>query len=72
MISANSLEIELNKIRIHRESLLTEADYLVNVALDQQVDITPYREYRRKLRSITSEYQVFNDVIWPEKPELPV
>ncbi|NHB94561.1 phage tail assembly chaperone [Photorhabdus cinerea] len=72
IISDHWLEIELNKIRFHRESLLAEADRLVNAALDQQIDITPYRVYRQKLRNITNEYHFLSDVVWPEKPELPV
>ncbi|MCC8380056.1 phage tail assembly chaperone [Xenorhabdus sp. PB30.3] len=72
IISEHLLEIELNKIRLHRESLLAEADHLVNTALDQQLDIAPYRDYRQKLRNITNEYQFLSDVMWPEKPESPI
>ncbi len=62
---------ELDAIRAYRAPLLIEADYLVNIALDNGVDIAPYRQYRQQLRDITQTYQTLKDVVWPQKPSLP-
>ncbi|ANW25818.1 hypothetical protein BA953_16610 [Vibrio coralliilyticus] len=64
-------ECTLNLIRERRAPLLIEADYLVNVALDNNIDITPYRQYRQALRDITQTYTNLDDVVWPQKPLLP-
>ena len=64
-------ECALNLVREMREPLLIEADYLVNVALDNNVDITPFRQYRQALRDITQTYTNLDDVVWPQKPSLP-
>ncbi|CAM2985667.1 phage tail assembly chaperone [Vibrio neptunius] len=64
-------ECALNQLRDVRVPLLIEADYLVNVALDNNVDITPYRQYRQALRDITQTYNNLDDVVWPQKPSLP-
>ncbi|EFP97434.1 phage tail assembly chaperone [Vibrio caribbeanicus] len=63
-------ECELILIRESRKPLLIEADYLVNIALDNGVDIAPYRQYRQKLRDITQTYTTLKDVVWPQKPSL--
>ncbi|NRD72694.1 hypothetical protein HQQ94_05410 [Shewanella sp. VB17] len=62
---------ELDKIRAYRAPRLVEADYLVNIAMDKELDIAPFRIYRESLRDITEHEQVFSAVVWPEKPELP-
>ncbi|WP_342390354.1 phage tail assembly chaperone [Photobacterium sp. SP02] len=72
VIDASVLETELEKIRVHRAPLLVEADYLVNIALDNNLDIAPFRDYRQKLRDLTDIYQKYEDVIWPEKPSVDV
>ncbi|MGD1507172.1 phage tail assembly chaperone [Vibrio harveyi] len=59
---------ELEKIRMHRAPLLIEADHLVNIAMDKGADIAPFRSYRQALRDVTLNYQVFSDVVWPDKP----
>ncbi|WP_017191190.1 phage tail assembly chaperone [Vibrio harveyi] len=64
-------ECELSRIREHRTQLLIEADYLVNVALDNGLDIAPFRQYRQKLRDITQTHKTLMDVVWPQKPSLP-
>ena len=64
-------ECELKRIRESRKLLLVEADHLVNVALDNDVDIAPYRQYRQQLRDITQTYKTLKDVVWPQKPSLP-
>jgi len=62
---------ELVAIREHRAPLLVEADHLVNLALDSEVEITPFRQYRQQLRDITQTYKTLKDVVWPQKPSLP-
>lgn len=64
-------ECALNLVREQRKPLLIEADYLVNLALDNGVDIKPFRDYRQALRDITNNYQSSEGVIWPQKPSLP-
>ncbi|MEZ8417965.1 phage tail assembly chaperone [Vibrio splendidus] len=64
-------ECELILIREARKSLLIEADHLVNLALDSEVEITPFRQYRQQLRDITQTYKTLKDVVWPQKPSLP-
>ncbi|EJI1385459.1 hypothetical protein ABVF78_004241 [Vibrio alginolyticus] len=64
-------ECKLDLIREARKSLLIEADHLVNLALDCNVEITPFRQYRQKLRDITQTYKTLKDVVWPQKPSLP-
>ena len=62
---------ELIAIRKRRAPLLVEADHLVNLALDSEVEITPFRQYRQQLRDITQTYKTLKDVVWPQKPSLP-
>lgn len=70
-ISDHNNEKELQAIRERRSPLLIEADHLVNIALDNGVDIAPYRQYRQQLRDITQTYTTLKDVVWPQKPSLP-
>lgn len=60
----------LNAVRHAREPLLIEADRLVNIALDNNQDITPFRQYRQALRDITNHYQSLDNIVWPQKPSL--
>lgn len=64
-------ECGLDEVRKARFDLLIEADHMVNVALDNGVEITPYRQYRQQLRDITQTYTTLKDVVWPQKPSLP-
>ncbi|NOI20779.1 hypothetical protein F0223_21380 [Vibrio coralliilyticus] len=64
-------ECKLEQLREARKPLLVEADYLVNVALDNGVDIAPFRHYRQQLRDITQTHNTLKDVVWPQKPSLP-
>ncbi|MEZ9169470.1 phage tail assembly chaperone [Vibrio cyclitrophicus] len=64
-------ECKLELLREARKPLLIEADHLVNVALDREVEITPFRQYRQQLRDITQIYKTLKDVVWPQKPSLP-
>jgi len=54
-----------------RDSLLVEADSLVNKAMDNNVDVTPFRQYRQALRDIPQTFESAQDVVWPTKPSLP-
>jgi len=53
-----------------RDSLLVEADGLVNKAMDNNVDVTPFRQYRQTLRDIPQTFSDAQDVVWPTKPQL--
>ncbi|NRF16319.1 phage tail assembly chaperone [Vibrio coralliilyticus] len=64
-------ECRLEQLREARKPLLAEADYLVNLALDNGVDIAPFRQYRQQLRDITQTHNTLKDVVWPQKPSLP-
>ncbi|WP_240206170.1 phage tail assembly chaperone [Vibrio sp. CyArs1] len=61
----------MEAIRAFRAPLLLEADYLVNLALDNHVDVTAFRQYRQQLHDIPQTYQALKDVVWPQKPSLP-
>ncbi|MCG9557629.1 phage tail assembly chaperone [Vibrio kanaloae] len=54
-----------------RDRLMIEADYMVNMAMDNGVDVTPFRQYRQALRDIPQTYTNPEDVVWPQKPSLP-
>ncbi|EKA6056040.1 hypothetical protein OLZ71_003319 [Vibrio parahaemolyticus] len=54
-----------------RDTLLVEADHLVETALDNGHDATPFRQYRQALRDIPQTYSNPEDVVWPQKPSLP-
>ncbi|CAK3438946.1 phage tail assembly chaperone [Vibrio crassostreae] len=54
-----------------RDSLMVEADHLVNIAFDNGVDVTPFRQYRQALRDIPQTFTNPEDVVWPQKPSLP-
>lgn len=60
----------LDDIRLKRNVLLIEADYLVNIAFDSNVDVKPFREYRQKLRRITEDEKFLKNNVWPIKPEI--
>ena len=54
-----------------RDRLMIKADHLVNIAMDNGVDETPFRQYRQALRDIPQTYSNPEDVVWPQKPSLP-
>ncbi|OCH46128.1 hypothetical protein A6D96_22955, partial [Vibrio cyclitrophicus] len=54
-----------------RKNKLSEADDLVNMAMDNGVDVAPFRQYRQALRDIPQTYTNPEDVVWPQKPSLP-
>jgi len=63
-------EKELKALRSAREPLLIDADRLVNLALDNNQDIAPFRQYRQALRDITDNFKTLSSVVWPTKPQL--
>jgi hypothetical protein len=54
-----------------RDRLMVVADHLVNTAMDNGVDVTPFRQYRQALRDIPQTFTNPEDVVWPQKPSLP-
>ena len=57
---------EMDDIRNHRNSLLTETDWMgfSDVTLSDA-----WKTYRQKLRDIPASNTVYADVTWPTKPE---
>ena len=60
-------ECQLRVIRQQREPLLSEADILINKALDKGSDVSALRTYRQALRDVTKQDPA--NVVWPQKPE---
>jgi hypothetical protein len=56
---------KLNELRIERNRLLAETDYL---ALSDQTLSAEMKTYRQALRDITKTATSLDDVKWPEKP----
>ena len=54
-----------------RDRLMVDADHLVNTAMDMELDVTPFRQYRQALRDIPQTFSNPEDVVWPQKPSLP-
>lgn len=54
-----------------RARKLTDADNLVNTAMDNGIDTAPFRQYRQALRDIPQTFSDAQDVVWPQKPLLP-
>ena len=54
-----------------RDRLMVDADHLVNTAIDMELDVTPFRQYRQALRDIPQTFTNPEDVVWPQKPSLP-
>lgn len=63
-------EFVMEKLRLKRQPLLLEADHLVEKALDQGKDATPFRQYRQALRDIPQTFTNPDEVVWPQKPSL--
>ncbi|PMK84210.1 hypothetical protein BCT90_01575 [Vibrio lentus] len=64
-------DAQMMEVKQVRTRLMVEADHLVNTALDNGVDETPFRQYRQALRDIPQTYSNPEDVVWPQKPSLP-
>jgi len=60
----------LNKVRAIRKPLLLEADYMINNAVDTNVDTSSFRQYRQALKNITEGLNNPDDVVWPVKPQI--
>lgn len=56
---------KLDELRIERNRLLADTDYL---ALSDQTLTDAMTTYRQALRDITINYSSLDDVVWPEKP----
>ncbi|MCJ8348058.1 phage tail assembly chaperone [Moritella sp.] len=63
-------EAQMMEIRQIRDRLLSDADSLINTALDNGVDVAPFRQYRQALRDIPQTFNDAQDVVWPTKPSL--
>ncbi|MDE9381754.1 phage tail assembly chaperone [Vibrio alginolyticus] len=64
-------DAQMMEVKQVRTRLMVEADHLVNTALDNGVDETPFRQYRQALRDIPQTFSNPEDVVWPQKPSLP-
>lgn len=53
-----------------RDALLVEADNLVNIAADNDLDLKPFREYRQKIRDVPQDNLDPFNIIWPPKPDI--
>ncbi|MCC8380054.1 phage tail assembly chaperone [Xenorhabdus sp. PB30.3] len=53
-----------------RAVLLKEADNLVNIVLDNDLDSKEVRAYRKKLRDIPQSFEDPFSVVWPTKPSI--
>ena len=58
-------------IKSIRNTLLVEADHMVNLVEDSDQDSTPFRQYRKALRDIPQTFSNPENVVWPQKPSLP-
>lgn len=56
---------KLDELRIERNRLLADTDYL---ALSDQTLTDAMTTYRQALRDITNTYSSLDDVVWPTKP----
>lgn len=59
-----------NELRIVRDSLLKETDWVTLRAYSQGVAVpAEWAAYQQALRDITNTYTSLDDVVWPTKPE---
>lgn len=64
-IDRKNPELEWEKIRVKRNSLLSASDF-TQIA-DSPMDKAAWADYRSKLRDITTQIDPFS-VVWPQKP----
>ena len=57
---------DMTRIREHRNSLLTETDWMANSDVTMSDE---WKTYRQELRDIPASNTVYEDVTWPPKPE---
>lgn len=65
------MSAELNKLRMERDLLLNESDWVVIKAQETSTSIpSDWKTYRQKLRDITNTYQSMDDegFAFPTKP----
>ena len=60
--------LDLEQLRIKRNSLLSQSDWTQNrdVTLSNDAD---WKTYRQKLRDVTKTYKSLDDVKWPTAPK---
>ena len=60
--------LDLEQLRIERNSLLSQTDWTQNrdVTLSNDAD---WKTYRQKLRDVTKTYKSLKDVKWPTAPK---
>ena len=62
-------EKNLNSLRIERDLLLEQSDWVVTMHKELGTNIpAAWKTYRQALRDITDTYTSLDDVVWPEKP----
>ena len=63
------VDIPLQEVRIERNHLLTDTDWVVARASETGTDIPDdWKTYRQALRDITKTATSPDDVVWPTKP----
>ena len=65
-------EGDLSQLRIERNKLLDESDWVVTREREEEGSVSNYADwktYRQSLRDITNTYKSIENVVWPTKPE---
>jgi len=63
-------EFSCNEVRIKRDRLLTDTDWVVTKASETDDSVpTEWKTYRQALRDITEQSGFPDNVIWPPRPE---
>ena len=57
---------EMERIRNHRDNLLTETDWIGTTDVTMSDE---WKTYRQELRDIPASNTVYENVTWPTKPE---
>ena len=63
--------IDLEKLRIERNNLLSQTDWIVIREREEGGSVSNFadwKKYRQKLRDITKTYKSLVDVKWPKEP----
>lgn len=64
-------EGDLSQLRIERNKLLDESDWVVTREREEEGSVSNYADwktYRQSLRDITNTYKSIENVVWPDKP----
>jgi len=70
-IDTKIAEIKLNELRMERNNILTQSDWIVIKEREEGGSVSNFadwKEYRQKLRDITNTYKSLEDVKWPTAP----